>query len=229
MAALITFSFGVLAFLAWLYASRRSRKRICFLKTAVLYFVGGGFLVAIPQIALEIATVEAGDAIIRTGALLISAAFFEELLKIMAARTQRLPQNIFAIVALFGIYELVASKPLMMILENDVGITSLSDALLPIPALFFHTFTAAIYAFVRPHQPLLQFILCFGLHIVMNLIVFWWVAQLSSYWLFVLLVVPLGGITLAIWRRERSKAEALSNPAAHIRAQRVSTSLDTSG
>lgn len=205
MAALITFSFGVLALLAWLYATRRSRKRIRFLTTAALYFVGGGLLVAIPQIALEIATVEAGNSITRAGVLLTSAAFFEELLKIMAARTQKTSQNVLAVVGLFGIYELVASKPLMMLWENDVGITSLSDALLPIPALFFHILTAAIYAFVRPHQPLLQFILCFGLHIIMNLIVFWWMAQVSNYWSFVLLVAPLGGITLAIWRSERSK------------------------
>lgn len=57
LAALFTFSFGVLAFLAWLHATRRSTERICFLKTAALYFVGGGFLVAIPQIALELSTV----------------------------------------------------------------------------------------------------------------------------------------------------------------------------
>lgn len=205
MAALITFSFGVLAFLAWLHATRRSTERICFLKTAVLYFVGGGFLVAIPQITLELSTVEAGDAIVRTGALLMSAVFFEEFLKIMAARTQRLPQNAFAVVALFGIYELAASKPLMMLWRNDVAITSLSEALMPIPALFFHTLTAAIYAFARPHQPLLQFTLCFGLHTAMNLVLLLWIGQVSSDWLFVLLAVPLGGITLAIWRSERTK------------------------
>jgi len=204
LAALITFSFGMLAFLAWLYATRRSNNRICFLKTATVYFIGGGLVVAIPQIALEIAMIDAGGTTIRTAALVMSAALFEELLKIMAGKTYKIPQNTFAVVALFGIYEIAVSKPLMMLWENDVGINSVSEALLPIPALFFHTLTAAIYAFPRPPQPLLKFTLCFGLHTFMNMLVFWEVRD----WLLVLLAVPLGGMTLAIWRCGWSKAES---------------------
>lgn len=160
-------------------------------------------MVAIPQIALEIAMIDAGGTTIRTAALVMSAALFEELLKIMAGKTYKIPQNTFAVVALFGIYEIAVSKPLMMLWENDVGINSVSEALLPIPALFFHTLTAAIYAFPRPPQPLLKFTLCFGLHTFMNMLVFWEVRD----WLLVLLAVPLGGMTLAIWRCGWSKAE----------------------
>ena len=99
----------------------------------------------------------------------IGLVFVEEAIKFRAARLRKSGIQAFALVSLFGIYELALIKPVLMRGMNGSAneMFWLQSSLLP--ALSLHVLTAAIYAFHFRQRPATQFAICAGLHSLFNL------------------------------------------------------------
>ena len=102
--------------------------------------------------------------------LVLLAPLFEELAKALACHSLRQPVHRFALVCLFGIYELMLSKPFAM--EQPFGIHGFFEALEAVPALLVHGLTAVIYAFYFPGERWRQLAICVFVHATNNALVF---------------------------------------------------------
>lgn len=122
---------------------------------------------------------------------IILAPLIEEYVKVRAANSLDKSTQIFALISLLGIYELMLSKPFSML-----DAAHWSEALIAIPAVLMHTLTAAIYAFHFDGNRKDQFMVSAAIHIIFNAIVS--IAAGFSALEFVL-AVELAGLLLGVY------------------------------
>ena len=157
----------------WLLCTRADETSMSILRQSVWSILLFPALLAIP---LGIAAFMADFVLVN----LVSPAFlylagmiglvlFEEVIKFRAARLRRSGIQAFALVSLFGIYELALIKPILMwgVSASGTELFWLQASLLPAVAL--HVLTAAIYAFHFEQSPAKQFLACAGIHFLFNL------------------------------------------------------------
>lgn len=201
---LMTLLLGILAFVAWACAMGVQARSIDLLRISSLYFGFGSLLLAFPIVVMDVAITDSGYPVLNSWVMLLVFVFSEEILKILASRSQTNPTDSFAIVTLFGIYELLISKPFVMTFNGDWSIGLNTGALLALPSLAFHSLTAAIYAFVGRDKPVSQLATCIGLHTALNAFASGLIFPTVPLWWFVLLFIPLAVITVLLWRRRIS-------------------------
>lgn len=166
MPILLTFTFALIALLCWIFAmwgDSAARKIFVFGLVAVIIADLLGSLVGLLSPALSIGS--GWWTIIK---LVLLAPIIEEGVKAGAARSRAKPREIFALVSLFGIFELMLSKPLAMI-----GAQLWSDAFIALPALAMHLLTAAIYAYRFKGHIFVQLLVCVIIHAAFNAAVYW--------------------------------------------------------
>jgi hypothetical protein len=188
--SLYAFILGVAALLVWLYVLRLnpSARKIMLsgLWYAFLASVIGALAVFFTALVVRNSDATAFVSII------ILAPLIEESIKVRAANSLSKSTQIFALISLLGIYELMLSKPLSML-----DATHWSEALIGIPAVMMHMLTAAIYAFHFEGNRKEQFIIAAAIHVVFNAIVF--IAAGFSAFLLILVVVLIA-LVVAIYR-----------------------------
>ena len=201
---LLTFLLGCLALLGWLYVTgadeisrsilRRGAKALLLLPG--LFAIPAFFLFQIGQDLLP----EHAASTFSYLFWLVGAVLFEEIFKQRASRLAGSGIQIFALVSLFGIFELAFLKPLYFLGLSASEPEAFVLQLLLLPAVAMHFLTAAIYAFHLRQRPALQFSVCAAIHIAFNL-----AADASAAlpdWLWIASIVPLlGGTFLLVPKR----------------------------
>jgi hypothetical protein len=189
--AFITFLFGLLALLGWLFLTSADATAVHLLRRSLWYFVVVPLLLSLP---LGLIGVIGGHMDLTASALLSLALLvaFEEALKLWASRSETSGIRIFALVSLFGIFELMLVKPLIL----NIPAGDIERLLYPasaVPAVFLHVLTAAIYAFHWRNSPGVQLIVCAAMHFAFNLVADQpdWVS--APLWL--VSILPLAGAT----------------------------------
>lgn len=104
------------------------------------------------------------------GAGLVIFVLFEEAIKVRAAKIETVGIRAFALVSLFGIFELALFKPLIIWGTKASGAEAFWIQTSLLPALAMHVLTAAIYAFHFRDRPLMQFLICAAIHFSFNII-----------------------------------------------------------
>jgi hypothetical protein len=156
-------------------------------------------LISIPLLVLAFVTnlllFEITHPLLSYGAGLMASALFEEAIKLRAAKLETSGIRAFALVSLFGIFELAFFKPLVIwdIKASGEEIFWLQALLLP--ALAMHVLTAAIYAFHFRNRPVVQFAICVTIHFSFNLIADY--SSIVSPLAWLMSIFPLAG--LAWW------------------------------
>lgn len=207
------FLLGMLAFIAWAWTMGLQANSIGMLKVSAVYFGLGSLLAAFPIVALDFATTGLGKPVVSAWTLLLAFVVAEELLKFLAARTQTTPKNAFAIVTLFGVYELMLSKPLTMLLQGNWYLGLEIDTLFALPALALHGLTAGVYAFNSRHQPLRQLAVCILLHAAFNSLAEGLIFPMASDWWILLLTIPMLALTGLLWKGQTPQAKDLGGQA----------------
>lgn len=100
---------------------------------------------------------------------LVGIVIFEEAIKLRAAHLQACGIHTFALVSLYGIFDLALIKPVFMwgVSAKGAEIFWLQASLLP--ALAMHVLTAAIYAFHFRQKPMVQFAICAVIHLLFKI------------------------------------------------------------
>lgn len=162
---LFAFFMGLLALMVWLYATGADSLAMHFMWVGFLYILGVSILNAF--LFLVLGHWGSGDgswSTILGGVIFIP--LIEELFKSRAARSRPIPIHSFALVCLFGIYELMLSKPFSM--YEMVGPVAFSESLDSLPALAIHTLTAVLYSFYFLDRRRFQFATCLAIHASFN-------------------------------------------------------------
>jgi uncharacterized membrane protein len=160
--ALATFLIGLIALLVWLRIFGFDQRARGILLAALLLLLaadlansGLGFMIwGIPggnspdQIVLKI---------------VVFAPILEEAAKTFGALNRHIRRERFTLVSLFGIYELILSKPISMLQA-----TNWSDLLPAFPALAMHVLTATMYAYSLEHRWTAKFAICVLIHALFN-------------------------------------------------------------
>lgn len=162
---MITFLLGGFALLIWLYATSGDRLALRLLWIGLVYLLVASLLNALLWLVGTTPPLSSLQWWFGLELVLFSP-LIEEILKSRAARSQGVPIHSFALVCLFGILELMLSKPLIMPETSDW--TALTEALDTIPALAMHTLTAAIYSFAFTGYRKVQFAICVSIHGALN-------------------------------------------------------------
>lgn len=169
----VTFLLGCIALLGWLLITRADQTGLSILRQSIWSILALPTLLAIPLtiagIIVEIAlSGSMPPATLHLGGL-IGVVLFEEAIKLKAAQLRRSGIQAFALVSLFGIFELAFFKSVLMwgVSASGTEVFWLQISLLPAVAL--HVLTAAIYAFHFRQRPATQFAICVGIHFVFNL------------------------------------------------------------
>jgi hypothetical protein len=139
-----TFLIGALCLTVWLYLTDADATAIRILWTCLLYMLAAEMVGAILSITVDLAFPLNEWTLLGVNIVLL-APVFEELAKVLACRSLRAPLHRFALVFLFGIYELMLSKPFTM--EKPFSMHGFFESLEAVPALGVHGLTAVIYAF----------------------------------------------------------------------------------
>lgn len=206
--ALSLFVSGVVALLIWIALMLGNPRLGPILRKAVVFFLlPGAVIVVIPIVAPQLLLWP----LMRFGiwaivGLLLLLVLVEELLKLAASRSEARLHDKFAFAMLFGIAELMLSKPLTPLIAGELmgdwgrwGVAGLTlGALL---ALLMHSVTAAFYAFQFPRSPWLGLLTCFVLHAVYNFLV---MAYLSVT-LVVVLAIILGFVLIGLLQYRQSE------------------------
>lgn len=176
--AFALFASGLVSLLLWLALMLGNPRLAPILRKAVVFFLlPGALMVVIPIVAptLVFPLLVAGGAL-GALALLLLLVLFEEFLKLSASRSEVRPYDKFAFAMLFGIAELMLSKPLSPLLLGEFmgewsrwGLVGLVIG--GILAMMMHSVTAALYAFKFAEQPWLGLLTCFALHAFYNFVV----------------------------------------------------------
>lgn len=165
MPVILTFGAGLLALSTWIYLRGFDRAARSILIIGLLYLLLadliGATLSLIGPLALD------GENEWSVLMLVLLVPLVEEGVKVRAAKSRTVPSETFALVSLFGIYELMLGKPFSMI-----GAQEWYEFLTAVPALVMHLVTASIYAFHFKGNHLLQFMTCFVVHAGFNALVF---------------------------------------------------------
>lgn len=160
--AAITFLTGVMSLLVWLYCTAGNPRSIAILGKSLLFFI-------VPIIVL------APLAVFTFPLAMFVWVACEELVKAFASTRERLSYDRFYLVSLFGVWEMIASKPFwgVILARTPDNLTRVDIMLLvsgtALPILM-HTITAAIYAFRFRGKLWAAFGTCLILHASWNVI-----------------------------------------------------------
>ena len=201
-----TFLIGTLSLLIWFFVTSADRTAMRLFWKAIVYFVLAPFLL-VPFDLIIGGLGLSHQSSWALFAMIVGTPLVEEALKLWASRTESEGARIFALVALFGVIELMLSKPLMMASTPDKA-TALINSIEAVPALFLHLLTAAIYAFKWRTRRDRQFIACVCIHGSWNAVVTLVSAPLVADWLllagipvFVMATIYVSPRKIAEWRR----------------------------
>lgn len=176
--ALTLFASGLVSLLIWFALMLGNPRLLPILRKAVVFFLlPGALMIVIPIVAPGLLI----RPIILLGGWVIVAFFLllillEEFLKSSASRSEPQPYDKFAFAMLFGIGELMLSKPLTPLIAGSMmgewsrwGLAGyVAGAML---AMLMHSVTAALYAFRFANSPWLGLFTCFAIHAVYNFLV----------------------------------------------------------
>lgn len=166
---IITFLMGALCLVVWLYLTDADATAIRILWTCLLYLLATELVEAILSFTADF-TFDLNEWTLLGINIVLLAPVFEELAKVLACRPLREPLHRFALVCLFGIYELMLSKPFTM--EQPFSMNGFFESLEAVPALFVHGLTAVIYAFYFTGARWRQWMICIVVHATNNALVF---------------------------------------------------------
>lgn len=162
---LITFLLGVVLLLFWLWPTGADSTAIALIGKSIPYFVLLPFALSFP-VGIVIG---AFDIPTRSVWLIVVVAVaMEEPIKFWAARSQPSGIRSFALVALFGIWELMLFKPFQFSSIDALPWMTAIIHSLALPAVAMHLFTAAIYAFHFRGRAWLQLTVCMAVHGTFN-------------------------------------------------------------
>lgn len=166
---IITVLIGILCLVIWLYFTDADATAIRLLWTCLLYMLAAEMVAAILSITVDLAFPLNEWTLLGIDIVLL-APVFEELAKVLACRSLRAPLHRFALVCLFGIYELMLSKPFTM--EQPFSMHGFFESLGAVPALGVHGLTAVIYAFYFTGAHWRQWTIGVAVHVANNALVF---------------------------------------------------------
>lgn len=166
---IITFLIGTLCLAVWLYLTDVDATAVRILWTCLLYMLAAEFIAAILSFTTTM-VFEFTEWTLLGINLVLLAPIFEELAKVLACRPLREPLHRFALVCLFGIYELMLSKPFTM--EQPFSMHGFFESLEAVPSLFVHGLTALIYAFYFTGARWQQLTIGIAVHAASNALVF---------------------------------------------------------
>ena len=203
--AVLTFFFGVIALLVWLYVARLNTSTRTIMLSGLWYFLLAIVLGGLAEFFTMLAVRNAQAAIYID--FIILAPLIEESVKVRAAASCKSPTQIFALITLFGIYELMLVKPLSML-----DATHWSEAITAIPAVTMHIVTATIYAFHWDTNLKKQFAGSASIHAGFNAIIL--TAATNSVFVLALLIVLIAFVVASylltpiavrtkLWRRSQ--------------------------
>ena len=162
LTAILAFGVGVILLLLWAYfTTDNPRSNRLLLKSSWLFVLPGAAIWALP------------DSIYRFPLSMWFAVLIEECLKFYAARTEPRPRDRFALIALFGIWELMLAKSVGMLTGDRLpanwgrpeAIMLLLAAMVPV---LMHIVTAAIYAFRFRGRLWAAFVASWAVHTAFN-------------------------------------------------------------
>jgi hypothetical protein len=201
-----TFLLGALSLLGWFFLTSADRTAMRLFWKAVVYFL------LAPLLLFPFYLVTSGIGLSDNSSwtlfgFIVVGPIIEEGLKLWAIRTESEGAHVFGLVALFGVFELMLSKPLMMAGTSDKA-AALLNSLEAVPALFLHLLTGAIYGFQWRTRRERQFIVCVCIHGSWNAVVTQASAPFVSDWV-VLAGIPVFAMvtfyvsprTIADWRQ----------------------------
>jgi len=167
MPAVLTFLLGLLAFLIWIGWRGIARPARAMMVTGLLYLLVANLVQNVLDFigSLVFGFEEIHQILVE---FLLLIPIVEETVKIHAAKSQVLAAGKFAMISLFGIYELMLLKPLSMINAEHWN-----EALIAVPALAMHLLTATIYAYRFGGNQKKQFTICLLVHTAFNGLVIW--------------------------------------------------------
>jgi hypothetical protein len=214
--ALCLFAAGAAALLVWLLQTIDNPRRAALLRKSMVFFIlPGALLVAIQFVAPLPLIVPLHPLLIILLLMLI-----EEFLKFSAARSEQRPADKFALAMLFGIFELLLSKPIGPLLGGAfygewsrwgyVGIT-LGGLL----ALLMHSVTAALYAFRFTRRRWVGLIACFALHTTYNMAM---LITMGNVWVVAVAAVMLGISLIVLLPNPDGEAATSGSPGLVIEA-----------
>lgn len=166
---IITFLIGTMCLAIWLYFTDADATAIRILWTCLLCMLLAEVGAAIFSFTTTLVFDLSEWALLGINLVLV-APIFEELAKFLACRPLREPLHRFALVCLFGIYELMLSKPFTM--EQPFSMHGFFESLEAVPSLFVHGLTAMIYAFYFTGARWQQLMIGIAVHAANNALVF---------------------------------------------------------
>lgn len=175
---LVTFLIGLVVLLVWLYPTGADKTALRLLGQSGWFFVLAPLVVVVPWSVLMVIL---GEPVWLPWWLGVLAwVLFEECLKLWASRSESSNIRAFALVSLFGIWELMLAKPIFWLFGASEGWALGAEVAMAVPAVFLHLLTAAIYGFHFRARPELQLALCSVAHFAFNI-----AATLAADWTFV--------------------------------------------
>jgi hypothetical protein len=190
--SLTLFGGGLVSLLVWLLMVMDGGRAPGLLRKSVVFFLlPGSLMVVIPLLIPPFAV---GPATFF--GILAAAVLIEEFLKVSAARSEARPADKFALICLFGIFELMLAKPLGPLIAGGLfgewsrlGIVGFAAG--GLLAMLMHTTTAALYAFRFTARPWLGLLSCFALHLIYNLLILFFLSVTVAVVLAVVLAIIL--------------------------------------
>lgn len=107
---------------------------------------------------------------------MLSMVIFEELLKLAATFRERNERNIFYTISLFGIWELILTKPIVaLVVVKSTPHWSMAHSIFfimsTLSAVGMHVLTAIIYGFLLRKSAFTAFLICCTIHYLYNSLV----------------------------------------------------------
>lgn len=166
---IITFLIGTMCLVIWLYFTDADATAMRLLWVCLLYMLAAELMTTILSFGIKM--IFSPSALTLFGIqIVLLAPVFEELAKLQACQSLTRPLHRFALVSLFGIYELMISKPFAM--EQPFSIQGFFEAFGAIPALFTHILTAVVYAFYLHGARWHQLVIGIAIHATYNALVY---------------------------------------------------------
>jgi hypothetical protein len=162
----------------------------------VFFVLPGAWMVVIPLVTPG-STLSGVPVIV----FILMLVLVEEFLKMSAARTEHRGFDKFALVMLFGIFELLLAKPVGPFFGGELlgewsrwGLIGATVG--GLLALLMHSVTAAIYAYQFPERPFVAMLTCFAVHAIYNLVV---LISSANVWVAGVLAILLGTALALLW------------------------------
>jgi len=170
--ALLLFATGLVLQLVWVVRTLGNPRFGIMLRKSVVFFLLPGALMVVLPFIVPIPIMRPST----FWAVMAVAVFVEELLKMSAARSERLVRDKFALAMLFGIFELMFAKPFLppgrdAMIGPWTQLDAVDLALRGMLPVLMHTVTAALYAFTFAERPWIGLAVCFPLHFIYNFLV----------------------------------------------------------